>query len=225
VTAPPAFEYPDWARDTMRLRAPVGPADLALTTTEPGPVTVQVVEFGGPKTMRTARLAVVDGVVQPDSEQDVNAIAVLERHRATGNIGRGFVGGLGIRGGAVACSVNHDSHNIFVVGDSHESMAVAANAVADAGGGYAAVVGTEVRALVALPIAGLMSDRPLAEVGAGLAEVERVLVEELSCSIAYRPIYALNFLCLPNIPDFGVTDRGIVDTRTMAIVAPLASGS
>ena len=59
-----------------------------------------------------------------------------------------FVGGLGIRGGAVACSVNHDSHNIFVVGDDHESMAVAANAVADAGGGYAAVVGTEVRALV-----------------------------------------------------------------------------
>jgi adenine deaminase len=217
---PPAFTHPAWSRDTMRLKEPVTAAALALAADGPGPATVHVVEFGGPKTMRTATLAVVDGVVQPDPDQDVLAIAVLERHRATGHIGRGFVGGLGIRGGAVACSVNHDSHNIFVVGDDHASMAVAANAVAEAGGGYAAVVGSEVRALVGLPIAGLLSDRPLAEVGAGLAEVERVLVEELRCAITYRPIYALNFLCLPNIPDVGVTDQGIVDTRTMSLVAP-----
>jgi adenine deaminase len=122
--------------------------------------------------------------------------------------------------------VNHDSQNIFVVGDDHEAMAVAANAVAEAGGGYAAVVGhgaeAAVRAVVGLPIAGLLSDRPLQEVGAGLAEVERVLVEDLGCAIAYRPIYALNFLCLPNIPDVGVTDHGIVDTCTMAIVGPFA---
>jgi adenine deaminase len=210
----------------MRLKEPVTAPALALGA-DGDRAAVCVVEFGGPKTMRTAVLPVRDGVVQPDPGQDVLAIAVLERHHATGHIGRGFVGGLGIRGGAVACSVNHDSHNIFVVGDEHAAMAVAANAVAEAGGGYAAVVGhgadATVRALVALPIAGLLSDRPLAEVGAGLAEVERVLVEELGCSIGYRPIYALNFLCLPNIPDVGVTDQGIVDTRTMAIVGPFGA--
>ena len=114
--------------------------------------------------------------------------------------------------------MNHDSHNLFVVGDSHESMAVAANAVAGAQGGYCAVVGHEVRAMVALPIAGLLSDRPSAEVADGLDEVERVLVDELGCTLRYRPIYALNFLCLPNIPDVGVTDRGIVETATMRLL-------
>jgi adenine deaminase len=223
---PPRFEHPAWARNTMRLKEPVTAEALALRVEDEGSgrATVHVVEFGGPKTMRTAVLPVVDGVVQP--ADDVLAIAVLERHHATGHVGRGFVGGLGIRGGAVACSVNHDSHNIFVVGDDHAAMAVAANAVAEAGGGYAAVVGrgseATVRAMVGLPIAGLLSDRPLHEVGAGLAEVERVLVEELGCAVTDRPIYALNFLCLPNIPDVGVTDQGIVDTRTMAIVGPFA---
>ncbi len=226
---PPIFRHPGWARNTMRLKEPVTADALALAAEDPGvaAATVHVVEFGGPKTMRTAVVPVVDGVVQPDPDHDVLAIAVLERHHATGQVGRGFVGGLGIRGGAVACSVNHDSHNIFVVGDDHAAMAVAANAVAEAGGGYAAVVGhggdAAVRALVALPIAGLLSDRPLAEVGSGLAEVERVLVDDLGCAITYRPIYALNFLCLPNIPDVGVTDHGIVDTRTMAIVGPFGS--
>jgi adenine deaminase len=228
TAALPRFAHPAWARDTMRLPAPVAASDLAHAAEDPGAdaATVQVVAFGGPKTMRTAVLPVVDGVVRPDPAQDVLSIAVLERHHATGQVGRGFVGGLGLRGGAVACSVNHDSHNIFVVGDDHAAMAVAANAVAEAGGGYAAVVGhggaASVRALVALPIAGLLSDRPLAEVGPGLAAVERVLVDDLGCAVAYRPIYALNFLCLPNIPDVGVTDRGIVDTRTMAIVGPFA---
>ncbi len=225
VNEPRAFPYPTWATQTMHLAAPVIAADLALrapaSAAVPTSVTVSVVEFGGPKTRRTAELAVRDGVVVPDVGQDVLSIAVLERHRASGRIGRGFVGGLGIRGGAVACSVNHDSHNIFVVGDSHESMAIAANAIADAGGGYVAVVGTEVRAIVELPIAGLMSERPLAEVGAALAAVERVVIDELHCSITYRPMYALNFLCLPNIPEAGFTDMGIIDTTTMELVPTL----
>lgn len=237
VSEPPAFAYPAWATQSMHLAAPVTASDLAVRVpafstaraSGPGPepvdpvvVTVSVVEFGGPKTRRTAVLAVRDdGVVAADVGQDVLSIAVLERHRATGRIGRGFVGGLGIRGGAVACSVNHDSHNIFVVGDSHESMAVAANAIADAGGGYVAVVGTEVRAILELPIAGLMSERPLAEIGAALAAVERVVIDELHCSITYRPMYALNFLCLPNIPEAGFTDMGIIDTTLMELVPTL----
>ncbi len=168
--------------------------------------------------MHTADLSVVDGVVQPSAAADVASIAVIERHRCTRAIGKGFVSGLGISGGAVACTVNHDSHNLFVIGDSFDSMATAANAVAAAEGGYCVVVGSEVRALVALPIAGLLSDRPLAEVGAGLDEIERVLVDELGCTVPYRPIYALNFLCLPNIPDVGVTDQGIIETATMELL-------
>ena len=76
---------------------------------------------------------------------------------------------------------------------------------------------------MALPIAGLLSDRPLAEVGAGLDEIERVLVDELGCTVPYRPIYALNFLCLPNIPDVGVTDQGIIETATMELLPTVVS--
>ena len=215
---PPSFAYPEWAFDTMHLAAPLTASDMALPAEGPGPATVSVVEFGGPKTIRTAEVAIGDGIAMPDVDNDILSIAVVERHRASGAIGRGFVGGLGIRGGAVACSVNHDSHNIFVVGDSHEDMARAANEVAGAGGGYCAVVGGETRALVALPIAGLMSDQPLADVAGGLAAVEKVLVDELHCSIKYRPMYALNFLCLPNIPNVGVTDQGIIETETMTLI-------
>ena len=224
---PAPFTYPPWSRDTVRLAAPVSAADLAVRTdgarSGSGTATVRVVAFGGPKTMHTADLSVVDGVVQPSAAADIASIAVIERHRCSRAIGKGFVSGLGISGGAVACTVNHDSHNLFVIGDSFDSMATAANAVAAAEGGYCVVVGSEVRALVALPIAGLLSDRPLAEVGAGLDEIERVLVDELGCTVPYRPIYALNFLCLPNIPDVGVTDQGIIETATMELLPTVVS--
>ncbi len=218
VTVP---TYPTWSTDTIRLNAAITPDQVALRADGDGPVTVSVVEFGGPKTLRTAALTVSDGIVQPDPSQDVLSIAVVERHTGNGATGRGFVGGLGISGGAVACTVNHDSHNIFVVGDSHESMAVAANAVAAAGGGYCAVVGSEVRAITPLPIAGLLSEASLDELADGLDAVEAVLLDELGCTVPYRPLYALNFLCLPNIPDVGVTDQGIIETSSMTVLPAL----
>ncbi len=227
IDEPAGFTYPEWSRDTIRLAAPVGADDLALhadgTASAGATVTARVVVFGGPKTMHTAQLTVEGGVVQPDAAADIASIAVIERHRQSGAIGRGFVSGLGISGGAVACTVSHDSHNLFVVGDSHEAMAVAANALVEAQGGYCVVVGTEVRALVPLPIAGLLSDRPLAEVASGLDDVERVLIEELGCALPYRPIYALNFLCLPNIPDVGVTDQGVIETATMELLSTVVT--
>ncbi len=222
VQAPPTPDYPAWASDTLRLDRPTA-EDLALHVDCPdGPVTANSVAFGAPKTMHRVQLHARGGVVNPNSECDVAAIAVLERHHRTGNIGRGFVTGLGIRGGAVASTVNHDSHNVVVIGDSHASMAVAARAVIEAQGGYAAAVGDELAALVPLPLAGLLSPEPLEVVGGQLAALEQVLIQQLGCSISYRPIYALNFLCLPNIPEVGFTDRGIILTETMEIVGPLA---
>ena len=218
-----ASRAPGWTMDTVRLADEVRTAArlvdrLAVHVDADGPVTVNVVEFGGPKMMRRVELVATGGIVLPDSDQDIAGIAVLERHKGTAAVGLGFVAGLGITGGAVACTVNHDSHNIFVVGDDHRSMAAAVEALALAGGGYCAVVGTEVRALLALPIAGLLSEEPLDVVADGLEAVERVLLDELGCSITDHPLYALNFLCLPNIPDVGVTDKGIVETAAMRIV-------
>jgi adenine deaminase len=223
---PPAFAHPAWARDTMRLSRRIEPADLVLEA-PPGTATVQatVVEFGGPKTMRVATLPVVDGVVVPDPGADVDRMAVVERHSGAGAVGRCFIGGLGIRGGAFASTVNHDSHNIVVYGDDPDDMALAANTLAEAGGGYCTVSGGRVLARLALPIAGLMSDRPLAEVAADLEAVERTLIEDLGCTVPYRPVYALNFMCLPNIPLVGVTDQGIIETGTFSIVPPLVGST
>ena len=225
VQHPPPPEYPAWSTGTLTVARPA-PEDLALRVDVPdGPVTVNAVAFGAPKTMHKVLLTARDGVIHPDGAAGIAGIAVLERHHGTGNIGKGFVTGLGIRGGAVASTVNHDSHNVVVVGDSHRSMAVAAGAVIEAQGGYAVAVGDEVAAVVPLPIAGLLSPEPLTVVGEQLAAVERVLIDQLGCSIGYRPIYALNFLCLPNIPEVGFTDRGIILTETMEIVGPLAAAT
>lgn len=224
VDEPPVFEHPDWARQTIRLDRPIAPADLILTAPT-GATTAEavVVEFGGPKTMRTATLPVVDGIVAPDPQGEVARMAVIERYSGSGAAASCFIGGLGVRGGAFASTVNHDSHNIVVYGDDPDDMALAANTLAAAGGGYCTVAGGRVLALLALPIAGLLSDRPLAEVAAGLEAVERSLVDDLGCTLPYRPVYALNFMCLPNIPLVGVTDRGIVETGTFALVPPLSS--
>lgn len=216
----PAFEHPEWARRTIRLDRPIEPTDLVLAAPA-GSTAVEavVVEFGGPKTMRIATLPVVDGLVAP--ADDAVRMAVVERHSGAGTTGRCFIGGLGISGGAFASTVNHDSHNIVVYGDDPDDMALAANTLAAAGGGYCTVAGGRVLALLALPIAGLLSDRPLAEVAADLEAVERSLVDDLGCTLPYRPLYALNFMCLPNIPLVGVTDRGIVETDSFALVPPL----
>jgi adenine deaminase len=217
---PPPFPQPVAARESIRLPGPVDPLTLVL----PVPVALdgasqvdaEVVYFGGPKTRRTVVLSVVDGVVEPDG--DVARIAVVERHSGGAGTAVGFVGGLGISGGAFASTVNHDSHNIVVVGDSPADMALAADTIASVGGGYVVVAEGEVVALLALPIAGLLSDRPLVEVASDLVAVEKALVERLGCSVTYRPAYALNFLCLPNIPLVGMTDKGVVDTPTMKLV-------
>ncbi|MDG2428422.1 MAG: adenine deaminase C-terminal domain-containing protein [Acidimicrobiales bacterium] len=221
----PDHEYPEWSRSTIHLKNPVTPSDLEVRVTSDAQFEVNVLEFGGPKTMRQVLLEPTNGVISANYEKDILCISVLERHQASGAIGRGFVAGIGIQGGAVASTVNHDSHNIFIVGDNYESMAIAANAVADAGGGYCAVVGAEVRALAPLPIAGLLSQARLEELASQLDDVERVLLEELHCSIPYMPLYALNFLCLPNIPDVGVTDQGIVETASMSLVPTLVDNS
>ncbi len=218
----PTFDHPSWARGTMRLDRPVEPDDLVLTAPN-GATTVDaaVVEFGGPKTMRIASLPVVDGVVGPGD--GAVRMAVVERHSGAGRTARCFVGGLGIVGGAFASTVNHDAHNIVVYGDDPADMALAANTLAAAGGGYCTVSGGRVLSLLALPIAGLLSDRPLAEVAADLEAVERSLVEDLSCTLPSRPVYALNFMCLPNIPLVGVTDHGIVETRSFALLPAVLS--
>jgi len=159
---------------------------------------------------------VEDGLAVADVERDILKIAVIERHQGTGNTGLGFVRGFGLKRGAIASSVAHDSHNIIVVGTNDADMMAAARAVADMGGGLAAVKNGTVRARLPLPIAGLMSDQPLEVVR---EEMEKLLAvaQEIGSQL-HDPFMALSFLALPVIPALKLTDQGLVDVNRFEFV-------
>jgi len=151
-----------------------------------------------------------------DPKRDLIKAAVFERHRGSGNVGLGFVHGLGLRAGALASSVAHDSHNIVVAGVNDADMLTAVKHVEAMQGGVAAVKDGEVLASLALPIAGLMSDRPIDFVVDAMRRLIRV-ARELGSSHSH-PFMALSFLALPVIPALRLTDRGLVDVDRFEIV-------
>jgi adenine deaminase len=156
------------------------------------------------------------GLAVADVERDILKIAVIERHQGTGNTGLGFVRGFGLRRGAIASSVAHDSHNIIVVGTNDADMMAAARAVADMGGGLAAVENGEVRARLPLPIAGLMSDQPLEVVR---KEMDELLAMAQQMGLRLRdPFMTMSFLALPVIPTLKLTDKGLVDVKRFEVV-------
>jgi adenine deaminase len=156
-----------------------------------------------------------DGIAGPDPASDLLRLSVIERHVGSGAVGQGFVRGLGLRAGALASSVAHDSHNIVVAAADDEDAMVAARAVAEMGGGLVVAAGGEVRASVPLPLAGLLADRPPREVADALAGAVAVAAE-LGCSLS-APFMALSFLALPVIPSLKLTDQGLVDVDAFAL--------
>jgi adenine deaminase len=150
-----------------------------------------------------------NGLAVADPGRDLLKIAVIERHRATGNVGVGFVRGFGLQRGAIASTVAHDNHNIVVVGADDSDMMTAARAVAETGGGQAVVADGSVLASVPLPIAGLMSDLPLEQVRdrvEAMGEAARQLGGTLP-----DPLMTMSFLALAVIPELKITDQGLVD--------------
>jgi adenine deaminase len=151
------------------------------------------------------------GLLEADPLRDLLKIAVVERHHTTGNIGLGIVQGFGLRRGALAASVAHDSHNIVCVGVTDADMRAAVGAVAKMKGGLAVAEDGRIRARLPLPIGGLMSNDSLASVARGWEEVRRA-AKALDCPLA-EPFMALSFLALPVIPALKITDRGLVDVH------------
>ncbi|MBU4371325.1 MAG: adenine deaminase [Proteobacteria bacterium] len=166
--------------------------------------------------------AVRDGAIVSDVSRDILKLAVVERHRATGRIGLGFVQGFGLKEGALASSVAHDSHNIIAVGCDDGDLFAAVKAVEAMNGGLAAVRNGELLTGLPLPIAGLMSDRPLAEVARGWEELRRVARD--FGSVPAEPFMVLSFLALPVIPELKLTDRGLVDVNLFEHVPLFAAG-
>ena len=162
------------------------------------------------------KIVLKDGVAFPDMKEDILKIAVMERHRATGNVGIGFVRGFGLKGGAIGSSVAHDSHNLVIVGTNDEDMLQAVVAIKKMGGGLAAVSQGKVLASLPLPIAGLMTDAPVSRVHLQL-EVLHEAAKSLGCKLP-DPFMTLSFISLPVIPELKITDKGLVDVNQFKIV-------
>ncbi len=156
------------------------------------------------------------GQAVSDANRDLLKMVVIERHQGSGRKGFGFVRGLGLRKGALASTVAHDSHNLIVVGVSDSDMVVAANTVRELGGGLVVVSDGQVQAQLPLPVAGLMTAASLKQVVAWKKEVNEAALE-LGATVEH-PFMALSFLALPVIPKLKLTDQGLVDVESFTHV-------
>jgi adenine deaminase len=203
--------------DSMKC-APVEPGDFRVASSGPtGPV-IGLVPGGVITRHLTMSLPYRAGERLPDPDNDVLKVAVIARHGVNRNIGRGFVTGFGLRRGALASSVGHDSHNVCVIGGDDADMAIAVNRLIAIGGGFVAVLDGRVVGEIPLPMAGLMSRKSFADVRGDLLAMRRVLAE-LGVTVA-EPFLHLAFLPLPVIPHLKITDRGLVDVDRGVLIAP-----
>ncbi|MEW6578651.1 MAG: adenine deaminase [Chloroflexota bacterium] len=161
---------------------------------------------------------IVDGYAVADPARDLLKMAVIERHRASGSMGKGFIHGIGLKRGAIAGTVAHDHHNLVVIGADDASMKAAARAVERMGGGLVAVNGEQVLAELPLPVGGLMSDQPIGEVRAALDRLLAVAGRELGSPL-HDPFMAMSFMALEVIPSLKLTDVGLVDVEKFEVVS------
>jgi adenine deaminase len=208
------FEWPDYARQTVNMGKTLGAGDFAIHAPEGANSArvkvIGVVENQAPTKLLHAELEVRDGLIEGDEVKDVCQIALVERHRATGEVTNAFVSGFTYKGDcAVASTVAHDSHHMIVVGTSRTDMALAANRLGEVGGGVTVFKDGRELALVRLPIAGLMSDAPAEEVA---ADAERMVAAMAECGATINNGYMQHsLLALVVIPEIRISDVGLID--------------
>ena len=219
LTVPcPHYDWPVTARQTVHLGKTLTADDFAIPAPSAAATVrarvIGVVENQAPTQALSATLPVRDGLVE--GEGDVCQIALVERHRATGKVVNAFVAGFGYRGQmAIASTVAHDSHHMIVVGTSRAMMAAAANRLGQVGGGVTVWQDGREIALVELPIAGLMSDRPAAEVAARAAGIGTAMQ---ACGCTLNNAYMQHsLLALVVIPELRISDMGLVDVTRFAV--------
>jgi adenine deaminase len=215
----PSPAVPDWVKRSVRI-APVGSNDFHVPWAGGKARVIGLVHGQIVTDALLEDLTVVGGLAVADPERDLAKVAVVERHHGTGRIGLGFVRGFGLRRGAFASTVAHDAHNIVVVGVDDGDIDRAVQRLAELGGGLVVVESRGVRAELPLPVAGLLSEAPAAEVAAQSRECVRALAE-LGCTVE-APFQALAFLALSVIPSLKLTDQGLVDVDEFRLV-PLAA--
>ncbi len=216
----PHLDWPEDARSTVHLGKRLRASDFEVRAPDgANRVTAKVigvVENQAPTKALSVDLPVIDTVVEGEDSADVCQIALVERHRATGDVVNGFVSGFGYKGRmAIASTVAHDSHHMIVVGTSREDMALAANRLGEVGGGITVWTEGQEIALVELPVAGLMSDRPAREVAAKADRMIRAMAE-CGCTLN-NAFMQHSLLALVVIPELRISDLGLVDVSKFVI--------
>ncbi|ABB15047.1 MULTISPECIES: adenine deaminase [Carboxydothermus] len=203
-------------RNTMRLKE-INPEKLKIPAKSNRARVIGLIPHQIVTKKLELEVPVEGGYFKTSTEKDIAKLAVFERHNYTGNVGVGLIHGLGLKKGAIASTVAHDSHNLVVAGMSDEDIIAAVEELKRIGGGLTVVADGQVLGSLPLPIAGLMSDRTLYEVQEELEKLHRI-VRNLGVSENYDPFMTLAFLSLPVIPELKLTDLGLVDVSTFSVV-------
>ena len=195
-------------KDTVRIKPPMGKSLRIAAVDKTYPV-IEIVPGQIVTRKAVEKMKVVDGTVMPDVERDILKLVVVERHKASGNIGVGLVKGFGLKKGALASSVAHDSHNIIAVGANDFDILKAIEEINRLQGGLVVCANLEILASLPLPIAGLLSPEPLEVVVSQHEKVEKAAAD--LGKLPPAPFAILSFLALPVIPELRLTDLGLVD--------------
>jgi len=215
----PSFDYPDFAMNTMHVGEKITPDTFKVKTDKKDKVTIRVIEIASGCVNdyeRHIEMDVKDGCIESSVEKDALKAFVFERHNNTGKHGVGFVKGFNIKRGAMAATVAHDAHNLFVIGTNDEDMALAANTLINCGGGTCAVCDGKVLGLVELPLAGLMNPTPAEEMAKKVEVLDKAW-KEIGCDCV-SPFMTMAIIPLACLPELRLTNRGLVDCTTFSFV-------
>ncbi len=224
VTELPSYTYPGEARHSVHLTEKLSPqhfvikAPVGVSTVKAHVMEIREAHVG--TYHRLIEMKVENGQPLYREAGDIAKVMVMERHGGEGSYGLGYVQGFGLKAGAVASTVAHDSHNLLIVGTNDEDMALAGNTLAEVGGGMIAVKNGAVIALLPLPIAGLMSDRTLEEVAENVARLDQAW-KDLGCELV-SPFMTMSLISLPVLPELRLTNRGLVDCLNFKMLPLLA---
>ena len=206
------YSYPEEYRHSINLDKV---DESAFKIAADGNVRVHVIEVIPAKTStidKIVEMTAQNGELKADPAHDIMKACVFERHHRTGNVGKGFITGFGIKDGPLAQTVAHDAHNLLVVGTNYSDMALAVNTLIECGGGLVAVKDGKIIGLVELPVAGLMNDVSVEEMEEKVKVLENAW-KELGCALP-SPFMTMSIVSLACLPEVRITDRGLVDCRT-----------
>jgi len=220
LASAPEFVFSESIKKTIEVQNPPKPSQLLIKTRKKKPQTVRAigVEDGTIyTTSESGTVSVKKGKLEPNLEDDILAVAVIERYTNEGNIGKGFVKGFGLQAGALASSVAHDSHNLVVVGTDAKDMSKAVNRIVEMNGGLTIAKDGKILEELPLPIGGIISDASGMTVAKAYVDLLKTAKSELNCDLK-SPFFTISFIALPVIPELKITDKGLVDVTNQKIV-------